>query len=203
MPEDVGHSKAYLRGVAYCPNRPLTYLCEDGGEPLTSSHLIIGRRLLYLLPNLPVDVTVQPEDVGNVSRRESYIRTVLSHYWKRWTREYLTDLREHHHPRQTGGPAISVGDVVCAQDEKKATRLNWDLAKVERLLTGRDGKVRAAAIQVNTNSGKKRELRQHIQKLFPVELRSEKQYRPASQPEVLHNVCGTCRRGDISSNWTF
>ena len=69
--------------------------------------------------------------------------TVLSHYWKRWKREYLTELREHHRPRQTKGPAISVGDVVCVQDEKKA-RLNWDLARVARLLTGRDGQVRAA-----------------------------------------------------------
>ena len=27
-------------------SRPLTYLCEDEGEPLTPSQLVIGRRLM-------------------------------------------------------------------------------------------------------------------------------------------------------------
>ena len=68
--------------------------------------------------------------------------------------------RISHRPRQRG-------DVVCVQDEKK-TRLNWSLGKVERLLVGRDGKVRAAVVQVINKPGKPRELRRPIQTLSPL-----------------------------------
>ena len=76
--------------------------------------------------------------------------------------------------RGDGGPAVSEEDVVCVQDEKKA-RLSWDLARVVRLLIGRDGQMWSAVVQVNTSAGKERELRRPIQRLFPVKLGSGKQ----------------------------
>ena len=49
-------------------SRPLTYLCEDGGEPLTPSHLIVRRRLFSPPSHLPFSDVTQPEDEADASR---------------------------------------------------------------------------------------------------------------------------------------
>ena len=80
-------------------SRPISYLSTDNiEEPLTPSHLMIGRRLL----DLPDNLCFQEGDedyifnttTETLTRRMKYLNTVLNKYWKRWTREYLTGLRE-------------------------------------------------------------------------------------------------------------
>ena len=53
----------------------------------------------------------------------------------------MTSLREFH--KATG--QISVGDVVLIHDDK-LSGLNWKLARVEELIVGNDGLVRAANV---------------------------------------------------------
>ena len=160
-------------------SRPLTYLCEDGGEPLTPSHLVTGRRLLTLPGESKNNDMGSNEGQAELSRREKYLRTVLSHYWTRWRRDYLTQLRERHRPAHNRGPIISVGDVVSIHEDK-ATRLNWSVGKVERLLTGRDGKVRAAVVRTHDKKGRLIELKRPLQRLFPIELNPVKKNVPIS-----------------------
>ena len=58
--------------------------------------------------------------------------------------------------------------------EDNLNQLNWILANVERLLTGNDGKVRAAEIRYNNKAGNLTVTRRPLKKFYPVELRSNK-----------------------------
>ena len=85
---------------------------------------------------------------------------------------YLMNLREYHRVKgqSTRGPEISVGDVVILKNDS-TKRLFWRLAIVQELLTGDDGKVRAAVIKVTDDQNKLRLLRRSIQHLIPIEVR--------------------------------
>ena len=78
-------------------SRPLTYLYSDDlEEPLTPSHLILGRGILKL-PEFEEDKEDDKDFDDNPDtalRRLQYLSTVLKHYWQRWKAEYLVDLRE-------------------------------------------------------------------------------------------------------------
>ena len=80
-------------------SRPLTYLSvDDLSEPVTPSHLMCGYRVL----SLPDVELLEPEDPDykldrvEVTRRTQHLKAVLSKFWKRWKKEYLLELREHH-----------------------------------------------------------------------------------------------------------
>ena len=124
-------------------SRPLTYLCEDEGEPLTPSQLVIGRRLMSNSREALNPDSTNSEDAQGISRRQKYLKTLLQQFWKTWQRDYLTQLREQHRSREKRGPAISVGDVVCVYEDKVKI-LNSTMGRVKRLLVGNDANVRAA-----------------------------------------------------------
>ena len=81
-------------GSRQCPSdirRTLTYDYDTPGEELlTPTHLIYVRRITSLPESLEVE-----DDIG-CNRRYRYVNERLQHFWKRWRREYLTDLRESH-----------------------------------------------------------------------------------------------------------
>ncbi|KAK6172490.1 hypothetical protein SNE40_016128 [Patella caerulea] len=145
-------------------SRPLTYLCDDGGEPLTPSQLVIGRRLLSE-PNAVTPEVINPDSYA----RSKYLKTVLDHFWNRWRREYVTDLREHHKFNQTKGQSVHVGDVVIIYEDK-VPRHNWNIARIERTLEGRDGNIRSAVVRVLNKSGKPILMNRPLQRLYPIEL---------------------------------
>ena len=77
-------------------SRPLTYVCDEMRHPLAPSQLVICPRLLSShgsLNDQVQDITLCAifQDV-----LENYLNTVLSLFWKRWQKEYLTELRVHH-----------------------------------------------------------------------------------------------------------
>ena len=130
-------------------------VCEG---PLTPSHLVTGRRLLSQAPVVR-DETDTPVGNGSLSRRATYLKKLLEHFCKRWSREYLLELREHHRVK---------GDIVCVYEEKTPRNL-WRLGKVEKLFKGNDGHVRAVALRI-WNKGKETiTLQRPVQKVYPVE----------------------------------
>jgi len=60
---------------------------------------------------------------------------------------------------------------ICVKEENKP-RQKWSIARVQRLVKGRDGKVRAAAIKVHDKRGNIIQMYRPLQKLFPIELES-------------------------------
>ena len=136
-------------------SRPLTYLySDDVEEPLTPSHLVIGRRLL----TLPVG-PLQIDDWGfgdrlTATKRSRYLADRIQHFRRRWQREYLVDLREFHRPKGKNVtlPPERINDVVIFHDQGTSQRAFWKLARITDLIRGRNGKVRGARVLV---AGKK------------------------------------------------
>ena len=144
-------------------------------EPLTPCHLVTGRRLL----SLPEEVLVHEEmynEVVLLTRRQRYLILLLAHFWTRWIREYVVELREHHQVKghTSSAPVIREGDIVTVMEERKTNRGTWKLGRVVKLLPGADGEVRAATVKLG---GQKQEkgayLNRPVQKLFPVEVQAE------------------------------
>ena len=75
-------------------SRPLMYDYDKGSEEvLTPSHLIYGRRIKSLPDKNTED---EPENESNCSKRFRHLTLRLLHFWNRWRKQYLTDLRELH-----------------------------------------------------------------------------------------------------------
>ena len=118
-----------VEGTLNC--RPLTYVSsDDPEEPLTPSHLMYGRRILSL-PEVTgnrqasLDHTVSSEDLP---RRRKYLGLLLEHFWRRWSREYVTELRNLHwqKSRPRSSIAVSEGDIVTVLEDN-LPRSQWKL----------------------------------------------------------------------------
>ena len=170
-------------------SRPLTSVsADDFEEPLTPSHLLIGRRVMSLPdPVLPHD-SGDEVTASQLSRRSQHLNLTLNRFWKRWKNEYLLELREaHRHNKGTDAAPVQVGDVVVIHNENQP-RGFWKLARVERTIVGRDGKIRGAEVQVATSHGQPTVLHRPIQCLYPLEIKVQEKAQlqsdlPESNPE--------------------
>ena len=106
--------------------------------------MIYGRRI----NSLP-DEVIEPADVsdtgkeGKCQERFVYLTKQLAHFWERWRKEYLTNLRETHRAirGRENKEVIQKGDVVTVFEEGKK-RNEWKLGVVEELIIGSDKIVR-------------------------------------------------------------
>ena len=155
-------------------SRPLSYVSdEDMEEPITPSHLIVGRRILNLPDNLDYVCDLSDSEftlnTNHATKRVKHLNHVLNHFWKRWRTEYLSSLREvHAHiSRRSPGDSnsqISVGEIVIVKDEHLPRGL-WKLGIVQEVLKGRDGLMRAAVVKIASRD------QQHT--LYPLEIHCE------------------------------
>ena len=143
-------------------SRPLSYLSSsDLEEPLTPSHLLMGRRVLSMPDQLGANVNPDDEDFTTspsptqLSDRVKRLNSALNHFWTRWRDEYLLD------------SSVSVGDMVVIHDES-LPRGFWKLGRVEEVISGQDGKIRAVRLSSGTGT-----LRRPIQLLYPLEVHGE------------------------------
>ena len=152
-------------------DRPLTYVSSDfaNPEPLTPSHLLYGRRIRSI-PH-PLDNPEELDDpdyldADNMRKRVDKQTHFIEQFWTRWKRGYLTSLREFNKISGHNKQAIKLGDVVIVLDDKP--RMQWRIAVVEKLITGKDNLARAAHIRIETYK-----TTHPIVKLYPLEVSSE------------------------------
>ena len=132
-----------------------------------------GRRILPL-PEVvgnrqaSLDHTVSSEDLP---RRRKYLGLLLEHFWRRWSRDYVTELRNLHRQKSRPGSSIAVseGDVNTVSEDK-LPRGQWKLSRVEQLIHGADDRVREAVVKVISKSGRPVNMKRPVQKLFPLEI---------------------------------
>ena len=152
--------------------RPLTYIYDDKegiSYPLCPSHLIYGRRISSLPNDEHYDIVSTNR---SLTRRAKHHRNLLVQFSKRWREEYLTSLRERSRNVLGQCSDIAVGDIVFIKRDGTA-RSFWKLAKVVKLLRGKDGVVRAAEIRVLSEDAKTSIiLRRPLELLIPTEISS-------------------------------
>ena len=124
-------------------SRPITHVSSDP-EALTPNHSLLGGASRHLAPGL-----VGRRDMCS-RRRWKQSQAVAEHWWKRWTKEYLPSLvqRSKWHQDQRN---LQVGDLVLMADPN-LSRGSWPLARVNRVFTAEDGRIRSA--ELRTASGK-------------------------------------------------
>ena len=97
------------------------------------------------------------------------MRNSVDHFWSRWRNEYLRELREHNKVKNSKNAINpSINDVVLIYDEK-LKRSRWRMGRIKNLIVSRDGKIRAAEVNVISN-GALSTLTRPINKLYPVEI---------------------------------
>ena len=151
--------------------RPLTYLYDELGEVLTPSHLLCSFRMSNLSENIKSEIDCH-EDHNKLTRRFLYLSYRLSHFWSRWRKEYITDLREYHKENNSKVNVVAVGDLVLIHDDNVKRGL-WKMGVIETLIVGQDGKIRGAAVR-KAGKGKSEVVTRPLQKLVPLEISEKK-----------------------------
>jgi len=174
-------------------NRPLTYdYSEMGEDMITPSHLVYG----YRFDCIPDDI----KDEKDIYKRLRYIANKRKHYWKRWQREYLLDLREHHKKiNKKGSTLVKEGDVVIVFEES-TPRGKWKLGHVKKLIVGKDNQTRGAVIDIVTGKGRLMEIERPVQKLYPLEINCNYEEEKSKDGRIA-TLDRPRRRAAIDADW--
>ena len=157
-------------------SRPLTIITSnDLEEPLTPSHLLVGRRLINIPDELcyrkmAVEYTEETCPVL-LNRRLQHLHSVLDHFWIRWRDKYLLSLRERYcnDKRHSSYRKMKIGDIVIVQDDERAISF-WKYGKVKEIIMGNDGEVRGGIVKLLSGGKQCTLLRRPVQKLIPLEV---------------------------------
>ena len=129
------------------PLIPMTSHNLDGLATLTASHFLLSKapRAYPEDPRLPEE--------PRLLRRWNQCQSVVHHFWRRWSREYLHTLQSRT-KWQHSKPNLRVGDIVIYKDEKSIA-CKWPLAKVILTYPGEDGLVRVVKIKTKSTEFKR------------------------------------------------
>jgi hypothetical protein len=119
-------------------SRPLTWNPRPEGEPLCVQDLMFGRAKSG-------QAEVKFESGKKLTRRFENVQRTQQEFWKRWIEEIFPErLRQSKWKQEKRD--LKVGDVVLRKDETAAGQ-TYKYAKVIKVHTSSDGKVRAADIE--------------------------------------------------------
>ena len=160
-------------------SRPLTYIqSDDIKEVLTVSHLLTERKLATLpeISELKIydddEYYEQLDTREHFTKRASYLSRILKNFWKKWRKDYLVDLCEHHRNKveRSRKTKMSVGDIVTVHEQglKKGF---WKIRRIESLIKGQDDiVVRGAELRISSRRKKPLVIKRPSQNLFPLEV---------------------------------
>lgn len=139
-------------------SRPLTPISSDPSDliPLSPAHFLIGRTLT--LPPAP-----QVEDTRQLSTLSRYMRVqqLKAHFWKRYSKEYISELQSRSKWR-TQGAHPQLGEMVIVKDDRLPLN-RWLLGRVTAVHPGSDGVNRVADVLTTTGT-----LRRAYNRLCPL-----------------------------------
>ncbi|XP_066916217.1 uncharacterized protein [Clytia hemisphaerica] len=173
--------------------RPLTYVNEDDTETIiTPNHLIFGTDIhdnfSFVSANTFVPV-----------KRLRHLHKILEHFRNRFSSIYINELRQSHMYREINKPdkrKLVVGDIVLVKDDTHLPRSRWPIAKVEKLVSGKDGNIRGAKLSTVTKNGKRGSIHRPLAKIIPFEIVDNHQQTPetpvsptATEPAQMVENC--------------
>lgn len=132
-------STLLIRIESILNSRPLSPLNEEPSElvPLTPGHLLRGA---------PLIATPEPSsDNLSLMNRWQRLKTLQSHFAKRWKNEYITNLQRRYKWKRTQRDLAPDNFVVIKEDNLPPTE--WRLGRVVRVFAGKDSRVRVAEIR--------------------------------------------------------
>ena len=146
---DVNHEELMttFTGVeALMNSRPLTYQSANPKDvtPFTPNHFLHGQA-----GELSAPASVD-EKSFNPRKRWRRIQELISHFWKRWMKEWLPLLNRRQKWNETRTD-LKVGDEVLAISPE-SPRAQWPLARVLEVFSGQDGHVRVVKLQVGKDT---------------------------------------------------
>lgn len=133
-----------LAQIEACLNsRPITQMSQDPNdyEALTPAHFLVGSSLL-----LPVETETNQD---NPTRRYKQIQVMRKHFWKRWSKEYLSQLN-HQQKWCKRERQLKIG-MLALLSEDNVTPLQWNLVRITEVHPGSDGVTRV--VTVKTGAG--------------------------------------------------
>ena len=173
----------FLEIEAIINSRPLCELYdEDFSEPLTSNHLLWGRKFHQTNIGKDDDKKLNVE-IGR--KRAKYIDLMINSFWKRWRKEYVNSIRSWKQKKERTFELVpEVNDIVLIFEEK-VPRKNWSLGKIVEILPSKDKKVRGARILVGKNRSI---IERPINKLYPIELQRNDENIHSNESKVKRNA---------------
>lgn len=126
-------------------SRPLSPLSSDPNDfnVLTPGHFLIGRPL-NALPEVDISVTTT-----NRLSRWQLLTKFVQIIWKRWSRDYLSNLQQRS-KWQTVKNEVKPGMIVLLR-EGNLPLCTWVIARIVSVIPGKDGKIRV--VEVKTPKG--------------------------------------------------
>ena len=107
--------------------------------------------------------------------RYKYLQTVINHYWKRFSNEYLVQSHEHHFYTRKNKydehNKLLLNDVVLIRDDMLKRNV-WKKGNVEKLIHGVDGKIRGALLKI-CHGGHTVYIQKPSQRIVPLEVQKE------------------------------
>ena len=133
---------AFVGGEALLNSRPLTYQSADPRDatPLTTNHFLHGQMGGVSAPESVDEVELSPR------KRWRRVQELISHFWKRWMREWRPLLNARQKWTEAK-PDLKIGDTLLAISPD-CPRAHWPLGRVQEVFPGQDGHVRVAKIQI-------------------------------------------------------
>lgn len=150
-------------------SRPLYSLSSDPAEPevLTPGHFLINRPLLAVPEPSVLDIPT------NRLSRWQHIQQLREHFWKRWSREYVTEMQVRGRwTKQKGN--VKPGMIVVLKEDNLPPQC-WRLGRVVNVYPGADNLVRVVDVKTKTGTFKRL-----IHKLAPL---------PIADNEITSTFC--------------
>lgn len=124
-------------------NRPLGYIEDDIQQVILTPNV-----MMFGQPVIVPDIEDTEEDENlDLKKRYKHLKACKDRVWRRWSEEYLKQLRERHNMKHKSKElTLKDGDVVIIKGDEK-NRKYWKLGIVTKLIKGRDGAVRAVRLR--------------------------------------------------------
>lgn len=148
-----------LDSEAVINSRPITFLSEN-------DHEVVPLSLSMFLQEIKEIGVVDLDQIENcqLDRKYMYRQKVKEALRSRFRNEYLGSLVIKN-CKIKNTRSVTENDIVLIEvDDKK--RIDWPLAKVKKVITGKDGEIRV--VRLATSNG---ELTRPIQRIHPLELK--------------------------------